>query len=151
MARNYTTPMSIALMACTSLTGAEAMNHGTPTIQQSCVAASPLVLDYVVEQSSANWIEFQILAQRWKMQRGVRSSITEAAMMEAYQGIIGMGESAIKPIIAQLKSEGDEPDQWFWALTAITHANPVKPEDQGNFAKMAQAWIGWAEEHDYAG
>jgi len=67
-------------------------------------------------------------------------------MLPSYQSIIGMGEEALPLILAQLKSERDEPDQWFWALRAITGANPVRPEDQGNFAKMAQAWLQWANE-----
>ena len=79
------------------------------------------------------------------------SSITEMAMLPPYQSIIGMGEEAIPLILAQLKSEGDEPDQWFWALAAITGANPISAEDKGNFAKMAQAWFNWAEDAGYAG
>ena len=70
--------------------------------------------------------------------------------MPAYLAIIGMGERAIPFLIAQLRSEGDEPDQWFGALMAITGENPTKPEDQGNFQKMAEAWIKWAEREVYA-
>jgi hypothetical protein len=78
------------------------------------------------------------------------SSITEMSILPAYQKIIGMGEDAVPLILAELKSEGDDPDQWFWALIAITEENPVKPEDQGNFRKMAQAWFQWAEAEGYA-
>jgi hypothetical protein len=38
------------------------------------------------------------------------------------------------------------PDQWFWALRAITGANPIKPEQQGRIQEMAAAWIEWGRE-----
>jgi hypothetical protein len=97
-----------------------------------------------------DWLKFQSLVEQWRNERGARSSITETVMMPAYQKIIGMGMTALPLILAQLRSEGDEPDQWFWALKAITEANPVKPEDQGNFQKMAQAWLQWAEQEIHA-
>jgi hypothetical protein len=95
--------------------------------------------------------KFQALVKEWRRERGAMSSITEMAMLPPYQRIIGMGEAAIPLIIAQLKSESDEPDQWFWALMAITQANPVNREDQGNFLNMAQSWLKWAEDAGYAG
>jgi hypothetical protein len=61
-----------------------------------------------------------------------------------------MGPDAVRLILAELKSEGDDPDQWFWALRAITQENPVKAEEQGDFRAMATAWFKWAEE-EYAG
>lgn len=88
--------------------------------------------------------KFQNLVEAWKRERGARSSITQAAALDSYQKIIGMGPDAVPLLIAQLKSEGDKPDQWFWALRAITTQNPVRPEDRGNFPKMARAWIEWA-------
>ena len=94
---------------------------------------------------------FQHLADEWRRERGAMSSITEMAMLPSYQKIIGMGDAAIPLILTELKSEGDDPDQWFWALGAITGANPVSPEDQGDFVKMAQAWLKWSEDEGHAG
>jgi hypothetical protein len=94
---------------------------------------------------------FQTLVAEWRRERGAMSSLTEMSMLPAYQKIIGMGADAVPLIIAQLRSEGAEPDQWFWALMAITDANPVRLEDQGNFVRMAQSWLMWAEKHGYAG
>ena len=34
-----------------------------------------------------------------------------------------------------------EPDQWFWALEAMTGENPVPRESAGLVSEMAQAWI----------
>ena len=72
-------------------------------------------------------------------------------MLPAYQKIIGLGADAVPLILEELKIEGDEPDQWFWALRALAEDNPVAPEDQGDFLKMAQAWIRWGEGQGYAG
>jgi hypothetical protein len=110
------------------------------------VTALPPALDKKAKLS----IEFQRLVEQWKGERGSRSSITQVAMMRPYQEIMAMGPDAIPLIIAQMKSEGDEPDQWFWALRVITRENPVRPEDRGNFRKMAQAWIQWAEQREHA-
>ena len=106
--------------------------------------------EIIADKKTKRWIEFQELVKQWKSERGSRSSITEAAGMRPYQEIMGMGPEAIPMIIAQLKSEGDDPDQWFWALRAITRENPVRPEDRGNFRRMAQAWFEWAEQRSYA-
>lgn len=94
------------------------------------------------------WIKFQHLVKQWKGERGARSSITETAIMPSYLNIIGMGEAAVPFILAQLRLEGKNPDQWFLALQAITRANPVDPKDQGDFSKMARAWMKWGAEYD---
>ena len=39
-----------------------------------------------------------------------------------------------------------EPDQWFWALEAITEQNPVPPEAMGKVRQMAEAWVRWGEQ-----
>jgi len=101
--------------------------------------------------ASSNRQRFQALVKQWQSEKGASSSITEMSMLPAYQKIIGMGEDAIPLILAQLKSEGDEPDQWFWALRSITDANPVKPEDRGDFQAMARAWLIWGDKEGYAG
>ncbi len=97
-----------------------------------------------------DWLRFQNLVAVWRQERGVMSSITEAAVRPAYQSIIGMGERAIPFLIATLQSEGDEPDQWFWALKAISGADPVSDEDRGNYRAMAASWVEWAKQTGYA-
>ena len=71
-------------------------------------------------------------------------------MCPAYQTIIGMGETAIPFVLAQLESEGEEPDQWFWALAALTGACPVNDDDRGNYQKMALSWLQWGKQKGYA-
>ena len=116
-----------------------------------------LVIDaYQVQQISVptkspdDWLKFQSLTVQWRDERGAMSSISEAALCPAYQSIIGMGATAVPFLIAQLESEGDEPDQWFWALKAITGADPVRDQDRGDFVAMARSWLDWAENQEYA-
>ena len=105
----------------------------------------------VVNLSAVKWIAFQALVKEWKGGRGATSSITAMSMHPAYQKILGMGPDAVPFLLAQLRSEGNEPDQWFWALKTITGANPVRTQDQGNYKAMAEAWLAWSESEDYAG
>ena len=86
---------------------------------------------------------FQELVEEWKVQRGFSSSITEGALCPAYQKIVGMGQPAVPLLLGQLEAEGDDPDQWFWALNAITGCQPVREEEQGDFVKMARRWLAW--------
>lgn len=64
------------------------------------------------------------------------------AMLRPYQRIIGMGLPVVPLILEELARE---PDQWFWALEAITEQNPVPVEDKGKMPLMAQAWINWGK------
>lgn len=77
------------------------------------------------------------------------SSITEMTVCPAYLGIIGMGQDAVPLLIEQIRTEGDDPDQWFVALRIITGADPVDDENRGDSVKMAQAWLEWAERSGY--
>jgi hypothetical protein len=97
-----------------------------------------------------DWLRFKSLTDQWRTERGAMSSISEAAMCPAYQAILGMGPIAVPFILDTLRAEGDEPDQWFWALKAITGADPVADEDRGDFVKMAAAWLQWASNEGYA-
>jgi len=72
------------------------------------------------------------------------------SMLEPYQKIIAMGKPAVPLILAQLRTEGDDPDQWFWALRVITGENPVRPEHQGDFLAMANAWLAWGTKQELA-
>ena len=103
-------------------------------------------------------IKFQQLRREWVAQRGAMSSITEMSMLVPYQNIIALGLPALPLIIEELKAEGDDPDQWFWALQTIAEANDLippqmEPQAQGNFRMMADAWLRWSEAQNgfYAG
>ena len=53
------------------------------------------------------------------------------------------GATAVPFILEELKTE---PDDWFWALSAITGENPVQETDAGNMHAMTKAWLQWGRE-----
>lgn len=104
------------------------------------VAQLDLFADTIIEDE----FKFMRLASQWRRERGSTSSTAEIVLCPSYQAIIGMGSKAVPMILAQMESEGDHPDHWFWALQVLTGANPVRDEDEGDFRKMAQSWLQWA-------
>jgi hypothetical protein len=89
---------------------------------------------------------FLELAEQWRRETGMMSLVTKMSMHPAYQRIIGMGQAVVPLILRELEQE---PDHWFWALQAITGANPVKSEQRGRLKQMAEAWIQWGRENGY--
>lgn len=85
---------------------------------------------------------FQRLAAEWKQKSRYLSNTAQMSMMSPYQRIIGMGWPAVPLILEELRRE---PDQWFWALEAITEENPVPPQAAGIVSQMADAWIEWGK------
>ena len=83
---------------------------------------------------------FRRLTLEWKEQSRYLSNTAQMAMLKPYQRIIGMGWPVVPLLLEELRRE---PDQWFWALEAITDENPVPPEAAGKVRLMAQAWIEW--------
>ena len=89
---------------------------------------------------------FRRLATEWKEQSRYLSNTAQMAMLKPYQRIIGLGLPVVPLILEELNRE---PNQWFWALEAITEQNPVPPEAVGKVRLMAQAWIEWGKQQGY--
>jgi len=68
--------------------------------------------------------EFQRHLALWKDETSAQSSIHVIAMHPSYQRIIGMGRTVLPLLFQELQRE---PDQWFWALHAITGEDPGAP------------------------
>ena len=96
------------------------------------------------DDSESQRDRFQRLAAEWKKQSRYLSNTAQMAMLNPYQRIIGMGRAAVPLILEELRRE---PDQWFWALEAITDESPVPAEAAGKVRLMAQAWIEWGKQH----
>lgn len=103
-------------------------------------ASSPIKSDQSLE------MKFERLANDWRNETGLMSSTTRQAQHPAYQQIIAMGPDVVPFILRRLEQTGE---QWFAALQAVTHTNPVKPEDRGNVTAMKEAWLAWAHENNY--
>lgn len=91
---------------------------------------------------------FRRLAGQWKEQSRYLSNTVQMAILWPYQNIIGLGSDAVPLILQELERE---PDQWFWALEAITEENPVPQSARGNVRLMAHAWIEWGKQRRFTG
>ncbi len=86
--------------------------------------------------------QFRDLAETWRLVTAFTSSLDEIVMNPAYQQIIGLGPEVIPLILHELRRE---PNQWFWALSALTGADPVNATDRGDLDRMTEAWIEWGK------
>jgi len=86
--------------------------------------------------------KFNKLANEWRRNTAFSSSVDEMVLDPNYQQIIGMGTSALPLILNELKGA---PEHWFWALAAITGANPAENEPDGDIQAAADAWILWGK------
>jgi hypothetical protein len=91
-------------------------------------------------------LEFHRLAEQWRNETGVFSTVERKAIHPAYQRIIGMGKDAIPLILTEMSQR---PGHWFWALRSITGENPVTQEHAGNVAAMTEDWLDWGKTHHY--
>jgi hypothetical protein len=85
---------------------------------------------------------FGRLSAEWKAKSRYMSNTAQMALLQPYQRIIGMGLPVVPLILEELQRE---PDQWFWALEAITEENPVPADAAGDVRGMASAWLDWGK------
>ncbi len=89
---------------------------------------------------------FRTLAEQWERETKFTSSLRDIVSNKSYREIIALGPPAIPLILANLRAR---PQGWFWALTAITGENPVRPEHRGNLVAMAGDWLVWGAGKGY--
>jgi len=68
------------------------------------------------------------------------SSLSEKYLHPSYARIIGMGRPVLPHILRSLQRE---PDDWFYALRAITGTNVVPMSLAGNMQEMTKCWLEW--------
>ena len=90
--------------------------------------------------------QFRALADQWRRETGMLSSVSQMAAHPAYQEIIGMGTAAIPLLLRELQ---ENPDHWFMALYALSGENPVPPQYAGRFPKMSEYWLEWGRRKGY--
>ena len=103
-------------------------------------------LESISKQWSVLAVRFENLKGVWEHETAHLSSVTDMAMHQSYQQIIGMGPSAIPMILAELKKKSGH---WFWALKAITGEDPVLPKQRGRIKEMTEAWLSWGRKQGY--
>jgi hypothetical protein len=93
-----------------------------------------------LEPTAADRLQFARLSGQWKAETQFSSSSDEITSHPAYQAILSMGSAAVPLILQELERE---PNHWFAALKAITHADPVPLRSRGRMTEMAEAWVKW--------
>jgi ribosomal protein S18 acetylase RimI-like enzyme len=125
-------------------------NLGTSEESQTIIdCLTDLARDYhvpVSRQYSTVAQRFYNLASQWFREVTLTTSVTEICVHPAYQQIIGIGPEVTPFLLRELKRE---PIYWFWALRAVTGADPVQPSDRGNIDQMVSAWQSWGKEEGY--
>jgi ActR/RegA family two-component response regulator len=86
--------------------------------------------------------KFERLATAWRAETQFSSSISEIFLNKNYQAIIGQGIAIVPFILEDLKRG---PDHWYWALGAITGANPAESAPPGDIAAISEAWLKWGK------
>lgn len=107
------------------------------------------LIEYVIERvkdAEEDFRKFRNLAEKWKEETLLISSVNEIESNQSYLEIIDMGRKALPYIFQDLKSEMT---MWFPALEAITAHNPVKPSHRGIIKLMREDWLKWGEENGY--
>lgn len=89
---------------------------------------------------------FHYLVKIWQADRPPNLRIADMVTHPAYQAIIGLGPAAIPYILHEVEHNLDH---WFWALRAITGADPVPVESRGKLKEMAQAWLAWGRTYGF--
>jgi len=120
------------------------VRYGETSLQLE-VLQDELLQPRVIEWSSLE-NQFEALARQWKAETAMLSLLSQKVLHPAYQRIIGMGEKAVPLLMKELERE---PNHWFWALRAITGANPVQSNNRGRVKRMAQDWLTWGRQHGY--
>ncbi len=90
--------------------------------------------------------DFQNLAEKWKEETLLTSSVNKIESNPSYLEIIGMGKKVLPYIFQDLKSE---PAFWFSALEKITGCDPIESSHRGIVRLMTEDWLKWGEEHEY--
>ena len=87
--------------------------------------------------------EFRKHEKKWKRDTQYTSSLSEKYLHPSYARIISLGWPAVPMILASLQRE---PDDWFYALRAITGVDPVRATHAGIMPKMSETWLNWGRQ-----
>jgi len=98
------------------------------------------------ESSAALEETFRALADEWRVETEMHSSISKKLRHPAYQKIIALGEPAIPLILRELR---DRPGFWFEALKAITRQSPVPHDERTDLRRVREHWLNWGREKRY--
>lgn len=101
------------------------------------IADSPITLEE----------RFNREAEKWDTETAHISSPQQRFAHPSYAAILGMAkdkpEDVIRLLLIDMQRNRRE---WFWALSYLTHENPVTRKDYGKLDKMIADWVRWGKE-----
>jgi hypothetical protein len=90
---------------------------------------------------------FREQADKWARETQHLSSPTQKAVHPSYQAILGMGIENKNEVVRFLLLDLEQNRRaWFWALSYLTGANPIGPDDAGRMDRMIGAWVSWGRQ-----
>jgi hypothetical protein len=85
-------------------------------------------------------IKFEALAQQWLNETKFLSDPVRKILHPSHLKLIAMGESILPLVLREVEKMSGH---WFVILNAISPENPVKPEDETDIERLANAWLEW--------
>ena len=113
---------------------ARILNNRTPRLNAACS---------ILVSHTPTRAEFRKHEKKWKRDTQYTSSLSEKYLHPSYARIISLGWPAVPMILASLQRE---PDDWFYALRAITGVDPVRATHAGIMPKMSETWLNWGRQ-----
>ena len=90
---------------------------------------------------------FREQAEKWDKETAHISSPVQRFSHPSYMAILGMAQDDRDKVIdLLLRDMRDNSREWFWALSYLTHENPVTRKESGRLNKMIDAWVRWGKE-----
>jgi hypothetical protein len=124
----------------------EWIKHGT----SSTALMAMLSLDHFVGDVEDIETEFQREAEVWAKETAHLSSPQQRFQHPSYTTILEMAkDNRYQVIRLMLEDMQANRREWFWALKALTHENPVDQKDSGYKDKMISAWVRWGRRQGY--
>lgn len=111
------------------------------------VESAAIVQPLAATQTSTLEQRFLVQAERWDRETAHLSSPTQRFANASYQAILGMGNDHREEMIDLLLRDMEQNRrEWFWALSYLTHENPIERKDAGKLDLMIAAWVRWGRQ-----
>ena len=107
---------------------------------------------YLAELSAPSAIDleqqFYQEAEKWDTETAHLSSPAQRFAHPSYVAILGMANDNREKIIdLLLRDMQQNRREWFWALSYLTHENPIPRAASGRLEKMIDAWVEWGRKN----
>jgi len=89
---------------------------------------------------------FREQVEKWDRETAHLSAPAQRFAHPSYMAILGMAEENRQKVVDLLLRDMQENRrEWFWALSYLTHENPIERKDAGKLDRMIDAWVHWAQ------